>query len=109
EVVDAANQDCDAPISYLKVDGGASRNDFLMQFQADVLGIPVERPEILDATAQGAAFGAGLAVGFWEDYDRLVASRQIDRIFEPEEGKTAAQEHFAMWKKAVDRAKNWVN
>jgi glycerol kinase len=109
EVVDAANQDCNTPISYLKVDGGVSRNDFLMQFQADVLGIPVERPAMLDATAQGAAFGAGLAVGFWEDYDRLVARRQIDRIFEPGERTTAAPANFAMWQKAVERAKNWVD
>ncbi len=66
EVVDAVNQDCDNPVSLLKVDGGAAKNNFLMQFQADALGVPLERPKVLDATAQGAAFGAGLAVGFWE-------------------------------------------
>ena len=64
EVVEAMNKDCNTPVTLLKVDGGASQNDFLMQFQADILGIPVERPAIHAATAQGAAFGAGLAVGF---------------------------------------------
>jgi glycerol kinase len=109
EVVDAMNKDGDTPISLLKVDGGASRNDFLMQFQADVLGIPVERPEILDATAQGAAFGAGLATGFWDSYDDLIAKRQVERTFEPGEGQAAAQGDFEQWCKAVQRAKNWTD
>ena len=108
EVVDAVNKDSDQPISLLKVDGGAARNNFLMQFQADALGVPLERPKILDATAQGAAFGAGLAVGFWSDYQKLVSDRQVDRVFEPGAGQTQAQENFAMWSKAVGRAKNWI-
>lgn len=108
EVVDAINRDSDKPVTLLKVDGGASRNDFLMQFQADALGIPVERPAIHDATAQGAAFGAGLAVGFWDDYAQLVACREIDRLFQPGEGQASAQTHFSMWQKAVERAKNWA-
>ena len=83
EVVETINQQSDTPIQLLKVDGGACHNNFLMQFQADVLGIPVERPVVLDATAQGAAFGAGLAIGFWPDYGTLVANRAIDRRFEP--------------------------
>ncbi|MDY6940176.1 MAG: glycerol kinase GlpK [Cyanobacteriota bacterium] len=108
EVVQAMDLDCATPVSYLKVDGGASQNDFLMQFQADLLGVPVERPAILDATAQGAAFGAGLAVGFWDDYAKLIETRQVDRVFEPGEGATQAQDNFTVWQKAVDRAKNWV-
>lgn len=108
EVVDAVNEDSGTPIRELKVDGGACNNNFLMQFQADVLGIPVERPEVLDVTAQGAAFAAGLAVGFWDDYHALVDSRPIDRVFEPRQGKSQAQENFHMWKKAVGRAKHWV-
>lgn len=108
EVVDAMNKDASEPISQLKVDGGASQNDWLMQFQADVLGIPVERPVILDATAQGAAFGAGLAVGFWDDYDTLLSKRQVDQVFEPGEGQAAAQANFMQWQKAVERAKNWI-
>ena len=108
EVIEAMNKDSDTPISLLKVDGGASGNNFLMQFQADTLGIPVERPAILDATAQGAAFGAGLAVGFWNDYSQLIATRKIDRVFNPGEGATQAQNNFTIWQKAVERGKNWV-
>ncbi|NEP02921.1 MAG: glycerol kinase GlpK [Symploca sp. SIO2E9] len=108
EVVEAINKDSQTAISLLKVDGGASQNNFLMQFQADVLGIPVERPAILDATAQGAAFAAGLALGLWDDYSSLVATREIDRIFEPGEGYTQAQNNFKTWLEAVERAKNWV-
>ncbi|MGV2826407.1 glycerol kinase GlpK [Myxosarcina sp. GI1(2024)] len=108
EVVDATNRDSDKPISLLKVDGGATKNNFLMQFQADALGVSLERPVILDATAQGAAFGAGLAVGFYDDYHALVNSRQIDRVFEPGEGQPQAQANFELWSKAVERAKNWM-
>ncbi len=107
EVVEAINQDSTEAVSLLKVDGGMSQNNFLMQFQADVLGIKVERPDIIDATAQGAAFGAGLAVGFWQDYQELIAQRQIERIFQPGEGAKQAQANFAPWQKAVERTKNW--
>jgi glycerol kinase len=108
EVVEAIHQDGGTPIQCLKVDGGACQNNFLMQFQADALGIPIERPAILDATAQGAAFAAGLAVGFWNDYATLVQSRQIDRVFEPGDRTSQAQDHFAIWQKAVERAKHWI-
>ncbi len=108
EVVDAVNKDSDKPVSLLKVDGGAAQNNFLMQFQADALGVPLERPVVLDATAQGAAFGAGLTVGFWDNCQKLISDRQIDRIFEPGEGQSQAQANFAMWSKAVMRAKNWI-
>lgn len=108
EVVDAVNKDSDAPVSLLKVDGGAAKNNFLMQFQADALGVTLERPKVLDATAQGAAFGAGLTVGFWSDYQKLVSDRQVDRVFEPGAGQTQAQDNFAMWSKAVSRAKGWI-
>jgi glycerol kinase len=108
EVVDAVNKDSDSPVSLLKIDGGAAKNNFLMQFQADALGVPLERPQVLDATAQGAAFGAGLAVGFWDEYQKLISDRQIDRVFEPGAGQAQAQDNFAMWSKAVARAKDWV-
>ncbi len=107
DVVQAVNDDSPAPVKQLKVDGGACQNDFLMQFQADVLGIPVERPVVLDVTAQGAAFGAGLAYGFWTDYNQLIQLRQIDRVFAPGDGATAAQKNFHTWLQAVDRTKNW--
>ena len=108
EVVDAVNKDSDRPVSLLKIDGGAAKNNFLMQFQADALGVPLERPKVLDATAQGAAFGAGLTVGFWDDYQKLISDRQVDRVFEPGAGQAQAQDNFAMWSKAVARAKDWV-
>lgn len=109
EVVEAMNRDSDTPIRHLKVDGGVAQNDFLMQFQADVLGIAIERPTIVEATAQGAAFAAGLAVGFWDDYDNLVKANKIDRIFEPGGGELKAIANFSTWLKAVERAKNWID
>lgn len=109
EVVDAVNEDSGTKIQQLKVDGGASQNNFLMQFQADVLGIPVERPEVIDVTAQGAAYAAGLASGFWTDYGALLSDRKVDRVFVPGSGGSAAQDHYEMWKKAVDRAKHWID
>lgn len=108
EVVEAINQDSHTEISRLKVDGGAANNNFLMQFQADVLGIPVERPQILDATAQGAAFGAGLAVNYWNDYQTIVATRKTDKVFEPRGNSEQYQVNFSKWQKAVTRAKNWL-
>ncbi len=108
EVVQAVNLDSGTDIIQLKVDGGACQNDFLMQFQADVLGIPVERPAILDASAQGAAFAAGLGIEFWDSYEELIAQRQIDQVFRPSTGAEQAQEQFHKWLKAVERAKNWI-
>lgn len=108
EVVDAVNQDSDRPVSLLKIDGGVAQNNFLTQFQADVLGVPLERPKILDATAQGAAFGAGLTIGFWSDYQQLVSDRQVETI-EPGIGQKQAQENFTMWSKAVARSKDWID
>lgn len=106
EVVEAMNCDSDTPIQHLKVDGGVAQNDFLMQFSADALGIEIERPSIVEATAQGAAFAAGLAVSFWDDYDNLVKANKTDRIFEPGGGALKAIANFPMWSKAVERAKN---
>ena len=108
EVVEAVNKDSADPVSLLKIDGGAAQNNFLMQFQADALGVSLERPKVLDATAQGAAFGAGLTVGFWDDYQKLISDRQVDRVFEPGAGQAQAQDNFALWSKAVARAKDWV-
>ncbi len=108
EVVDAMNKDSDLSVARLKVDGGASQNNFLMQFQADALGVPIERPVVLDATAQGAAFGAGLTVGYWDNYDDLIARRKIDRVFEPGKNASAVQENFLSWTRAVERSKHWI-
>ncbi|MGD1713128.1 glycerol kinase GlpK [Dapis sp. BLCC M172] len=108
EVVDAMNKDSKFSIANLKVDGGASQNNFLMQFQADLLGIPVERPAFIDATAQGAAFAAGLTVGLWDDYQKLLSNSQPEQVFNPSENFQSAQESFVVWQKAVSRAKNWI-
>jgi len=109
EVVDAVNEDGGTKIQQLKVDGGACQNDFLMQFQADVLEIPVERPKVIDVTAQGAAYAAGLALGFWTDYEALLSNHETERVFVPGEAGSLAQECFEVWKKAVGRAKNWID
>jgi glycerol kinase len=108
EVVQAINASNSISIERLSVDGGACENNFLMQFQADVLGIPVERPVIREMTVQGIAFAAGLAAGFWDSYGALVRQRQIDRVFEPGVGRNRALE-FATWQKAVERAKHWAD
>ncbi|MER3432860.1 MAG: glycerol kinase [Leptolyngbya sp. ERB_1_1] len=105
EVVDEIETYSPIPLQKLSVDGGACENNFLMQFQADLLGIAIERPAIRDTTVMGAAFAAGLAVGFWQYYDQLVQRRVIDRVFEP--NSSATQSNFKQWQKAVDRAKGW--
>ena len=107
EVVQAINASSVTPMQQLTVDGGACENNFLMQFQADILGIPVERPMMRDTTVQGAAFAAGLAVGFWQDYTALVSQRQIERIFEPGQRQDQAQANFAIWQQAVKRTLAW--
>ncbi len=107
EGVNAVNAGCGTPIHCLKVDGGGCSNNFLMQFQADALGIPVERPQVLDATAQGAAFGAGLAIGFWQDYGALISTRQVDRVFEPQGKSDEMSARFEQWQSAVERVKDW--
>jgi glycerol kinase len=105
EVVQAINESSSTPVRRLTVDGGACENNFLMQFQADVLGIPIERPMILDTTVQGAAFAAGLAVEFWESYEALVQQRQIERVFEPRSDRPLS--NFDTWQKAVKRTLAW--
>ncbi|BAC89692.1 glycerol kinase GlpK [Gloeobacter violaceus] len=108
EVTDALAADMGTPLTRLKVDGGAVRNNLLMQLQADVLGVPVERPQLIDTTAQGAAFAAGLGTGFWGDYAELVAARPIDRVFESGERQLVLQAHYAVWQRAVERSREWV-
>jgi glycerol kinase len=78
-----------------------------MQFQADILGVPVERPVIIETTALGAAYLAGLAVGFWKDQSMIVERRKVDRKFQPSLIEKKRNELYAKWKKAVERAQNW--
>ena len=107
DVLDAVQSETGTPLAALRVDGGAAVNDLLMQFQADVLGVTVLRPQVTETTALGAAYLAGLATGFWANPEDLKVKRQGDRRFEP---KMRSQERVALrdrWAKAVDRAKGW--
>jgi glycerol kinase len=103
EVVGLMGQEMGHMPDILRVDGGATGNNFLCQFQADVLGVPVERPKFLETTAAGAAYLAGLATGFWSSPEELSALRKVDRIFEPKESADWRASHIAGWKKAVQR------
>jgi glycerol kinase len=96
------------PLAALRVDGGAAVNDLLMQFQADVLGVPVVRPQVTETTALGAAYLAGLAVGFWESPHHLRAQREGDVRFEPRMNASERAERRARWSRAVERAKGWT-
>lgn len=97
------------PLTCLTVDGGASANDLLCQMQADQLGVPVERPEIVETTALGAAFLAGLGTGVWSSTDELRETWALDRRFEPSGDRRAADAAHARWRDAVERAKGWTD
>jgi glycerol kinase len=90
-----------APVSELRVDGGACVNNLLMQFQADLLGIPVQRPQVIETTALGAAYLAGLATGVWRSTDELAAQWQVERSFHPTMPRERAEELMARWARAV--------
>jgi glycerol kinase len=107
DVLEAVGSDTGEPLQALRVDGGAAVNNLLMQFQADVLGVPVVRPRVTETTALGAAYLAGLAVGFWPNRDALRAERKGDVRFEPKMSASARAERRARWQKAVGRAKEW--
>jgi glycerol kinase len=108
EVLDAMNADSGVPLTALKVDGGMVYNDLLMQFQADVLGVPVVRPKVAETTALGAAYAAGLAVGFWKNTDEMRANWGMDHTWEPTKDSKAGSEMYKEWKKAVTRTFDWV-
>jgi glycerol kinase len=109
DVLEAMEQDADVELTTLKVDGGMVVNDLLMQFQADVLGVPVVRPTVTETTALGAAYAAGLAVGFWENTDALRRNWGVDRTFEPAMAAARRAKLYAGWKKAVQRTLDWVD
>ncbi len=108
EVLDAMNGDCGFEPTSLKVDGGMVQNQFLMQFQADVLGVPVCRPKVAETTALGAAYAAGLAVGFWPNTDELRANWEKDEQWEPQLDPRERERRYRLWKKAVARTFDWV-
>ena len=108
EILLAMEADAHIKLAELRVDGGAAANNLLMQFQADLLGVPVIRPKVLETTALGAAYLAGLAVGYWRDEGDIGVNWQVDRRFEPTMSRDQAYKLTAEWNKAVERAKNWV-
>ncbi len=103
DVIDAMNDESGVPLRELRVDGGASANDFLMQFQSDLLGVPVDRPALVETTAAGAAFLAGLGTGFWKDAETLARTRRRDRLFTPTMSRERRDALYAGWKAAVAR------
>lgn len=107
DVLAAMDKSSGNPSTHLRVDGGAAANDLLMQFQADLLGISIERPAVFEATALGAAYLAGLATGFWPNLDAIGANRSSDTIFHPEADRVEMDRRRARWAEAVSRSRNW--
>ena len=106
DVLQAMEDDSGIKLKALKVDGGAVANNFLMQFQSDILGVPVDRPLVTETTALGAAFLAGLAVGFWKDKAEIAATWNVDRTFRPDMAEDVRAKKYKGWKKAVERSRN---
>jgi glycerol kinase len=107
DLIGAMQQDSGIALSELRVDGGASANNLLMQFQADLLGVPVVRPKILETTALGAAYLAGLATGFWKSTEEIARQWAVDRTFEPAMNADRVATITASWRRAVERSKHW--
>ena len=108
DVVGCMQQDAGVRLGRLRVDGGASSNDLLMQMQADVLGLPVERPAVLETTSLGAALLAGLATGFFSDQAAVEESRRVERVFEPRLAEEARARMLSRWRNAVERSRGWA-
>jgi glycerol kinase len=109
EVLDAVNADSGVPLTELKVDGGATTNDTLLQFQADILNVPVVRPVVAETTALGAAYAAGLAVGYWDNLDDLRKNWQEDQRWTPNMEDAERERLYRNWKKAVTKTLDWVD
>jgi glycerol kinase len=109
EIAQAMSADSSVKLRSLKVDGGAVANNFLMQLQADILGVEVVRPTVRETTALGAAYAAGLAVGFWKDLQALRANWRAERTFRPESSPSERRKAMAGWQKAVERSRRWVD
>lgn len=107
DVLEAMQEDSGIQLQSLKVDGGAVANNFLMQFQSDILGVPVDRPVVTETTALGAAYLAGLAVGYWSDKDEIAKKWNVDKTFAPDMPEEDRTSKYAGWKKAVSRALKW--
>lgn len=109
DVIEAMQEDAKIPLAYLRVDGGASANNFLMQFQADMLDTEVHRPRTLETTSLGAAYLAGLAVGYWKDLDEISKDFSIDRTFKPQMSQEKRTKNYKYWKKAIERSMDWLD
>jgi glycerol kinase len=107
DVLEAMEADANLPLESLRVDGGAAANDSLLQFQADILGVPVKRPKLLETTALGAAYLAGLAVGYWDGLPALERHWALDREFTPGVAPSQRDARYRRWQKAVGRALEW--
>jgi len=107
-LLEAMQKDSGEKLSELRVDGGAAANDLLMQFQADILGVPVVRPKVLETTALGAAYLAGLAVGLWPSREALAAHWEVGRRFEPQMNPAHAADLLGQWREAVKRSLRWA-
>jgi glycerol kinase len=108
DLLDAMQADTGIPVAELRVDGGAARNDLLMQFQSDLIGVPVVRPRITETTALGVAYLAGLAVGYWKSADEIATQWRVERRFEPIMAATRVGELRTRWAHALERAKGWA-
>ena len=108
DVLTAMNCDSGIKLTSLKVDGGASANNLLMQMQSDISGAPVNRPQCVETTAMGAAYLAGLAVGYWKNKEDVIKNWQIDRTFQPEISKEERDKKVKLWKKAVTCSFDWA-
>jgi len=108
EVIEAFSADSDVPIRQMRVDGGITANSLCMQMQADIMGIEIIRPLIIETTALGAAYAAGLAVGFWENLDQVTAQWQVSHTWKPGSSTEERQEGLRKWRKAVERSFNWI-
>ncbi|HYE91384.1 MAG TPA: FGGY-family carbohydrate kinase, partial [Terriglobales bacterium] len=108
DVLEAMAADAGVPIGALRVDGGATANDFLCQFQADILGVPVLRPAVIETTALGAAYLAGLGAGLWPSLDALAGRWSVERTFNPGMDAAGRADLYDGWRRAVERARDWA-
>jgi glycerol kinase len=107
ELLDAMQSDTGRELKELPVDGGMTRSELLMQFQSDILGIPIVRPAVTETTALGAAYLPGPAVGFWESAQEVAAHWKVEKVFEPKMARAAAGKLRGRWQEGLARAKNW--
>lgn len=109
DVIDVMKEDSKLDLTSIRVNGGATTNDFLMQFQADIMDIKVERPEVIEATALGVAYLAGLKVGYWNSIEEIYEDFKLNRLFKPEMKEDIRNEKYRYWKKAVQRTMDWID